>query len=370
MLRKILALILTVLVVAAMLASCKLFGGDDNSDNGGANPDSGNNGAQTGGTHTIFAPGESINIVKGKGAKDVTNVANLVYDLTGRIAGVLPSDSVSEGNEIILGFANRDICNKAQAKLDALVRKGAIEFEDEGRNVDRLGVFVIYAEGGSVAKTQGGSKRLALRKRKLTACRANAIASDDKRTVVQGRFIEEDITDQIGGGLRIDRNTRSDNVAELGGLFNDDKAARIALGKILRRLTDGGDGLHNKIRILLLAEVFQAAPGSVTNLFQHTADLGLEDHGQNAHVKDRAKQEGQGVHIHQGGHAPQKKQNANAERQIKGARIVQQMIKTENEKRDDDNVQNVRPFYKRKLAGNKAKPITEKINHTYFNQSF
>ena len=127
-------------VVLTSLVSCKLF--NKNKDNG--------DGSEEGSSHTIFSPELSINLVKGTGAKDLNEAANRVFDLTGRIAGVIPGSSIKEGNEIIFGKADREICDIAQAKLDVLVRRGTIQFEDEGRNVDRLGVFVIYAEGGSV----------------------------------------------------------------------------------------------------------------------------------------------------------------------------------------------------------------------------
>ena len=144
MVKKLFALLLAMLMLVSALASCKLFKKDKEDESSNENETT----APV--SHTIFAPGMSVDFVKGTGAKELDDAVNLFYDLTGRIAGVLPGSSNKSGPEIIFGKANREICEKAQPILDALVRKGMIQFEDEGENVDRLGVFVVYAEGGDV----------------------------------------------------------------------------------------------------------------------------------------------------------------------------------------------------------------------------
>ena len=142
MLKKLIALVITLLVIVTSFASCKLFGKDKN--NGGDQSTDKE-------SHTVFGPGLSINLVKGTGAKDLNDAADRVYDLTGRIAGVITGDTMPDGNEIIFGKAEaRPIVQVAEQKLQSFVRKATIEFEDSGKDVNRLGVFVIYAEGGSV----------------------------------------------------------------------------------------------------------------------------------------------------------------------------------------------------------------------------
>ena len=154
--KKIIAIVLMVLLVVTALASCKSSNkGKDNvnsgvsNSNGNSTNNSGDKGSET--SHVIFSQEETVTLVKGSGAKDLNAVKDLIFDLTGRFAGIVTGTTLPDGNEIIFGNADREICKKANEKLETLVRKGTIEFEDAGRNVDRLGVFVIYAEGGSVA---------------------------------------------------------------------------------------------------------------------------------------------------------------------------------------------------------------------------
>jgi hypothetical protein len=143
MLKKLFALTFAVLVLVATLTSCKIF----NKNPGGGN----DNGGDTATSHAIFSPELSINLVKGSGAKDLNDAANRIYDLTGRIAGVIICTKQQAAYEIIFGKAEaRPIVDVAEQKLQALVRRATLDFEDAGKDVNRLGVFVIYAEGGSV----------------------------------------------------------------------------------------------------------------------------------------------------------------------------------------------------------------------------
>lgn len=146
--RKLIAFAVVMLVVILSLASCKLFKKDKGDVNEGGSDNSAN-AAPT--SSVVFSPELSINLVKGTGAKDLNDAANLLYDMTGRIAGVITGTTMPEGNEIIFGKAEaRPIVEVADKKLQALVRKATLEFEDAGKDVNRLGVFVVYAEGGSV----------------------------------------------------------------------------------------------------------------------------------------------------------------------------------------------------------------------------
>ena len=137
MLKKVLALILTVIVLAAVLVSC---GGNKNDNVGGEAE-----------KHVVFSPEVSVTLVKGKGAQEMNHLSDAIFNLTGKFAGINNNLYKGEGNEIVFGETDRELSKKAKQLLDSYARSAMLKFEDEGGNIDRFAALLVYSEGGSVA---------------------------------------------------------------------------------------------------------------------------------------------------------------------------------------------------------------------------
>jgi len=176
--KKSLLLVLVLMLVSAMLFSCKIGGGNNNDNNNDGNTgdnntgggstddnntgdgsDDGSGGDSTDQTsaNTIFGNGISTYIVSDYNLKDETDkkriisLINAIAKVSKEQPSVRYSDETPMEHEIVIGDTGRDISEAAYEKLNAKIKRTVRNAEDEDfAEKDTVG-YAVYATGGSVA---------------------------------------------------------------------------------------------------------------------------------------------------------------------------------------------------------------------------
>ena len=115
---------------------------------------------------------------------------------------------------------------------------------------------------------------------------ADPVVTDDDGSVVERRFVKEDVADQVRRDLRVEFDPRLDHVLERIAALKDDQRPGFQAGKIDRRLADRVDRLVvDDLTALLVPDdpIFQPAEGIGSHPTEHFADLGGENDDQRDH---------------------------------------------------------------------------------------
>jgi len=144
--KKLTAIILTLITALLLLASCQIGGGDTPPANGGGENQGGNQGNNPGGNTDaellpVWAPEVTTKIV----TSDDTDInAQLLYDEIAKLSTssphLIPETDPEGAHEVMVGRVNRSLSNLAYRKLERLM---------EG--TDGEAGFVIMSQGGSLA---------------------------------------------------------------------------------------------------------------------------------------------------------------------------------------------------------------------------
>ena len=153
--KKIAALLLTLILVVLCLASCDLSSITGMLGGGGQNNDGENNdqeGNENVDPDLIYGKGVTTTIIIPAGTSyNVFSIETALFNQTGMVYVTKDDSSQKEGSEIVIGSTTREISEKAQSEFDkkllAEIRKN---FDEEFAEKDLVG-FTVYASGNSVA---------------------------------------------------------------------------------------------------------------------------------------------------------------------------------------------------------------------------
>ena len=185
-----------------------------------------------------------------------------------------------------------------------------------------------------------------------TARRLDAAILNDGGTVVQGSALVEDGAQHLQIDRAVHRGAGAHDLGKVGMAFQHDKCAGLGLGKALGGIADGNDGAA--------PGPFQAgvvvAPFYVEQLgrpliglphaLQRAADLRLEQHhkGEQTDLQQRVEQPCNGTHIQGICHQIHDHDQQRTLGQLPGAGAVDNAQQLVDQKRDDDDIQQIDNF--------------------------
>ena len=145
-----------------------------------------------------------------------------------------------------------------------------------------------------MAGAQLGADILVAGKGQDAAGGVNLALPDNHAPIVEGRLVEEDIGDKLGGGRCLDDGTGGHNLAQLGLTLKDDQRAHAQLLEDLGGVHHALDGLAGlRFALFLIFGRNGVCQGldhlAVAHLLQGLADFRLEqnDHDDNARGQER-----------------------------------------------------------------------------------
>ncbi len=203
------------------------------------------------------------------------------------------------------------------------------------------------------------------RKRKQTTRRLHSPLADDDGAVVQGRFVEKDVFQQLGVHFRVDGGTGFDNMVQILASFKDNQRSCLGPSHRAHSLYGADD---SPLQGLGVAQGASTQKGQLAppKLLQHFAQLRLKnnDKGSGTHPHHLIQQEPNGLQFHPGSGLDGQQQQDNALCQLLGVGMAYRLEQLIN---DDGYNEHIRQIGNGQQP-DKVSQLIDKIHgNTYFN---